>query len=82
MTKTVELELDDPNLIMKRYKIRLTGAEGTSLETTIPKEVFEREARKQGMTVVEAVEKLRAVWRYNSFDGLHLKFEPKKEAKS
>ena len=80
MSKNIELELDDPNLIMKTYKIRLTGAKGASIETTIPREVFEREARKKGMTVKEAVKKLRAVWRYNNFDGLNLQFEPKKEA--
>lgn len=76
MNKTVELKLDDPNLLIKRYKIRLTGARGTSLETTIPKEVFEREAKKLGLTVEEAVKELNAVWRYDGFDGLHLRFEP------
>lgn len=75
------IELDDPNLIVKIYKVRRTGRYGTSLETTIPREVFEREARRLGMTVKEAVKKLRAVWRYNSFEGLHLSFEPNEEDK-
>ena len=77
MAKTIEL--DDPNLIIKSYRVRQTGKHGASLETTIPREVFEREARKKGMTIKEGLEKLRAVWRYNSFEGLHLNFEPIKE---
>ncbi|GAH00698.1 unnamed protein product [marine sediment metagenome] len=73
------IELDDPNLIIKSYRVRETGKNGTSLVTTIPREVFEREARKKGLSPQEGLEKLRAVWRYNSFEGLHLNFEPIKE---
>ena len=79
MAKAMEFELDDPNLIKRTYRVRITGADGASIETTIPREVFEREARKKGMTVKEGIKKLRAVWRYNSFEGLHLNFEPAKE---
>ena len=67
--------INDENVLMKRYKIRATGNQTASIETTIPKEVFEREARRQGMTLTEALEKLTAVWRYNSFRGLYLSFE-------
>jgi len=67
--------INDENVLMKRYKIRATGNQTASIETTIPKEAFEREARRQGMTIKEALEKLTAVWRYNSFHGLHLSFE-------
>lgn len=73
------IELDSLNIIEKSYKVRQTGKNGASLETTIPREVFAREARKKGMTIQEGLEKLRAVWRYNSFEGLHLNFEPIKE---
>lgn len=69
--------INDENVLMKRYKIRATGNQTASIETTIPKEAFEREARRQGMTIKEALEKLTAVWRYNSFRGLHLSFEEK-----
>ncbi len=68
--------LDDRKVIIKRYKIRPTGKAGATIETSIPKEAFEREIRKLGLTPKEALRKLRAVWRFNSFRGLHLSFEP------
>ena len=70
------IQISDQDVIVKRYKIRLTGRLGSSIETTVPKEVFEREVRRLGLTVEEALEKLDAVWRYNSFKGLYLTFEP------
>lgn len=76
-----EINIDDKYVLIKRYKIRPTGKQGATLETSIPREVFEREARQLGLTVKEALEKLEAVWRFNNFHGLHLSFEPiKKEA--
>jgi hypothetical protein len=69
------IHLDDKEVIIKKYKIRTTGREGATLETSIPKEAFEREARRLGLTVEEALKKLVAVWRFNSFHGLHLSFE-------
>jgi hypothetical protein len=80
MEKTETLDLNDRNLILKRYRIRFTGKDGRTIETSIPREVFEREARRQGLTPKEAIERLFAVWRYNSFRGLHLSFEPKDKA--
>ena len=71
--QTIQLKEDD--VIIKRYKVRTAGNLDASIETTIPREAFEREARRQGMTTQEALEKLAAVWRYNSFQGLHLSFE-------
>ena len=73
-----QIDLDDKKLIIKKYKIRATGKEGSTLETSIPREVFEREARQLNMTSEEAIKKLMAVWRFNSFRGLHLSFELKK----
>jgi len=67
---------DDVNLIIKRYKVRRSRP-GTSLETTIPREVFAREARRLGLDPETAAEEVFAVWRYNSFEGLHLSFEKK-----
>lgn len=75
----MEINLDDKKVLIKKYAIRQTGREGRSLEITIPKEVFEREARRLGYTVEEALKKLEAVWRYNGFHGLHLNFEEKEE---
>ena len=77
----ITIHLDDKKLIIKRYHVRTTGREGSTLETSIPREVFEREARRLGLTFEEALKKLRAVWRFNDFHGLHLSFEPaEKEA--
>jgi hypothetical protein len=73
MTETICL--DDNAVIIKKYRVRKTGNEGASLETTIPREVFEREARRLGLTPEDAIKKLLAVWRFNSFKGLHLAFE-------
>jgi len=75
------INLDDKNVIIKTYRIRTTGKNSASLEICIPKEVFEREARRFGLTIEEALDRLVAVWRFNSFHGLHLSFEPKKEGK-
>jgi hypothetical protein len=79
MEKTEILDLNDRNLILKRYHVRATGKNGRTIETSVPREVFEREVRRQGLTMPEALEKLEAVWRYNSFRGLHLSFEPKNQ---
>jgi hypothetical protein len=76
------IQLSDEEVIIKRYKVRTTGNQNASIETTIPREAFEREARRQGMTIEEAVSKLRAVWRFNSFQGLHLSFEKKSKNKT
>jgi hypothetical protein len=71
------IHLDDKKVIIKKYRVRATGKQGATLETSIPREVFEREARRLGLSVEEALDKLAAVWRFNSFRGLHLSFEPK-----
>jgi hypothetical protein len=39
----------DENVIKKRYTIRRTGKEGSSIQVCIPKEAFEREARRQDL---------------------------------
>lgn len=67
--------LDDARFIIKRYKIRLMGRDGRTVGVSVPREAFEREVRKAGVPLKEASEKLEAVWRYNGFDGLYLKFE-------
>jgi hypothetical protein len=67
----------DQDLIIKRYTIRQTGSRGRTIETSVPREVFEREARRFGLTPKQALKQLEAVWRFNSFHGLHLSFEPR-----
>jgi len=59
-------------VLEKRVKIRATGANGKSFEVTVPREVVLREARRLGIPPTEAARKLRAVWRYNDFQGLHM----------
>jgi hypothetical protein len=71
------ITLSDEKVIMRRYKIRSVGNQQASIETTIPREAFEREARRCGMTTQQALNDLVAVWRFNSFKGLHLSFEKK-----
>ena len=73
------ITLSDEKVIMRRYKVRRVGNQKSSIETTIPREAFEREARRCGMTAQEALTQLVAVWRFNSFKGLHLSFERKED---
>lgn len=67
--------IDDRKVIIKKYRVRTTGKQGSTLETSLPKEAFEREARRLGLSPEQAPEKLVAVWRFNNFHGLHLSFE-------
>ena len=73
------IQLRDDKVIIRRYKIRSVGNQKASIETTIPREAFEREARRCGMTAQQALHDLVAVWRFNSFRGLHLSFEKRSD---
>jgi hypothetical protein len=73
------ISIDDKRAIVKKYKLRTAGAQNATIEITLPREAVEREARRLGISEEEAVDKLVGVWRYNSFRGLHLDFEVKKE---
>ena len=73
-------QFKDSQVYIKKYRIRSTGQDGKSIETTIPKEVFEREARKVGLSIEEALKNLIAVWRFDSFSGLYLTFEIKENS--
>ena len=66
--------------MLKKYRLRKTGAYGRSIETTIPQEVFDREVRLLGLSRDEALDILRAVWRYGDFQGVYLNFEASEEA--
>lgn len=69
------IEIKDEDVLIKRYKLRTTGRGGASIETTVPKNVLIREAKRLGLTLEEAIEKTEAVWRYNSFRGMHFSLE-------
>lgn len=75
-----KIVLDDKEVITRKYKLRTAGAQNATIEITLPKDAVEREARRLGVSEEEAVKKLVGVWRYNSFQGLHLIFELKKDA--
>ncbi len=74
MSKEVEEMLEEAIPSDRKYKLRTTGENGSSLETTVPSGVIKREANKRNMSVKDFTEKYRVVWYANSFDGLHLKF--------
>jgi hypothetical protein len=67
--------LRDENILIKKYKVQAQGARRMSIVITVPREVFEREVRRLGIALEEGVEKIRAVWRYNSSSELRLSFE-------
>ena len=69
------VNLDDPTILIKSYKVRTTGQKGQSIETTIPREIFDREAKRLGLSFEEALKLLRGVWRYGGFHGILLTFE-------
>jgi hypothetical protein len=75
---SVKNMFDDKEAIVKKYKLRTAGAQGATIEITLPKEAVEREARRLGINENEVVKKLVGVWRFNSFQGLHLIFELRK----
>jgi len=61
----------------RKYKLRFTGENGSSIETTIPSGVIKREANKRDISVEDFKEKYRVVWYADNFDGLHLRFVEK-----
>jgi len=77
---TVQINLKEA-IASRSYKLRPTGRSGenSSVETTVPRKVIEREARKRGLSLDEFIEEYRAVWYANQFDGLHLTFVEKEE---
>ena len=69
------IEYDPKDAINKKYRIRTTGREGSALETTIPRDIVEREARRHNMSIDEFIEKFEVNWNYDSFDGAHFTFK-------
>ena len=51
---------------------------GTSVVTTVPREVVERAAEQAGMSTEKFIESHECEWLYNSFDGVLLRFMPKR----
>ena len=59
----------------RAYQIRMPVEGRKSFIVTVPYEVVEREARKQGLTITEFIAKFQAVALYDNFDGIHYVFE-------
>lgn len=82
LTMLQMIQIDEKKVLKKKYKLRRTGSNESTIEITIPKEVVERAARKYGISRAEATQKLLGVWAYNSFEGLLLTFEQKEAAET
>lgn len=74
-----KIEFHEDDILEKTYSLRKTGLNGRTVLTGIPPLVINREAKRYGMTRDEAIKKLQAVARFNSFNGLHIIFELKPE---
>lgn len=69
--------ITDKGALKRRYKLRRTGKQWLSWETTIPREVIEREARRLGIPLAEFERHFEAEWLFDNFAGLHLVLVPK-----
>ena len=72
-----EIVIDDNEVLIQKYKVRLAGR--STIEVTIPPVAFEREMRRLGVDPNKAHKEVDAIWRFNSFHGLHLSFKERNE---
>lgn len=75
------IEFHDKDTLEKKYSLTATGDKKTAVKMGIPPPIIKREAKRRGMTREEAIKKLQAVVRYNSFPGFHVSFELKPKYK-
>ena len=75
--KMQKIIITDKGALKRRYKLRRTGKQWLSWETTIPREVIEREARKLGISLDEFENHFEAEWLFDNFAGLYLVLVPK-----
>ena len=61
----------------REYKMRMLGADGLNIVVSIPRIVIQKEAKMKGLTILEYLDKYRAVAQYNSFEGIHYIFKEK-----
>jgi hypothetical protein len=66
----------------KEYKMRATGEDGLNIVVSIPRMVIEKQAKANGMTIPEFLEKFKAVAQFNSFEGVHYYFKPVTESQN
>ena len=60
----------------KVYRVRVTGREGLTYETSIPKSVIQRHAEKVKLTPEKFLQEYRAEWLYDDFGGAFVRFVP------
>jgi len=75
-----KFSIDRKKALRRHYALRKTGEGGKSIETTIPREVVEREARRRGLEVSEFLEEYVAEVLYNDFHGVHITFIKREKA--
>ena len=70
--KIITIKLSDT--YSKTYKIRRVNTKERSMETTVPIDIVQRQASKEGVTVDVFLRDYKIEWRYNGFDGILLRF--------
>ena len=68
----------DLNGYRKTYKLRCAQPGAKTIEVTFPYVVVEREARKQGLTVPQFLERYYVIAEYDNFEGVHYTFKQTK----
>lgn len=58
----------------KTYKMQTVGVDGSTIRTSVPREVVEREARRRDLSVEEFVKEFKVSWLYDGFDGAWARF--------
>ena len=72
-----KIVVENKGALRRRYRLRRTGRRWLSWETTIPREVIEREARRLGIPLTEFEKRFEVEWLFDNFAGLHLVLVPK-----
>ena len=75
----VETVMIDLNKTFTRvYQLRPTGEVGsTTVESSIPREPLEREAKSRGIAIAEFIRNYEIEWHYGDFPGLYVSFRQK-----
>ncbi|HUV51638.1 MAG TPA: hypothetical protein VMW64_01010 [Dehalococcoidia bacterium] len=76
-----KIVIDLSRALIKTYKLRPSGTNSPTVESAIPREPLEREARTLGIPFEEFMERYEAVWHYDGFPGLYLTFQEKPQRK-
>lgn len=73
-TITVKIKLRDT--YCRAYKIRRVNQKENeqSMETTVPIDIVQRQASREGITVEEFRQRYKLEWRYNGFEGIFVRF--------